>query len=209
MCCFMLQRHAESLAYFQEAQKDRHIVLPQQSRQGTGKEELSSETLVRVLSVAASDPDSDAARTMFGAGRVYHRLGRHSEALAMYEDALRLLSQATGLDGNLNAADSGQAGQAAAEPEVAESESCFGGTCLRIGLLFQRLGRYPYALVFLEAALRARTAVLGPSHADVARLLSRIGAVYREDGRLVESLERHEAALLALRGALSLRRPIP
>ena len=188
-------RLAETLAHIQEAQRIYSDVL-QRRDPLTDQQALPAADTVETADAAAApvtihdhSKESLLANTLCTAGLVYHRLGRHSEALRAFEDALTLLLQQAGL------AELATVTAAEVEAGGGWGDLTIGGTCLRVALFYQRLGRYPEALAHFKAALRARIAVHGPTHGDIAQLLSGMARVYQDCGQLVEALTQHEEAL--------------
>ena len=188
---FHLGRYAESLAHLQEAHQAHKSARLGQSARSHSAEAAQPAADPHAGAGGEGGPGGghDLAETLYDLGQVYQRLGRQSEALGMFEEALQLIAGEVGLKEVVEETTT------AAEAGGGWGDLSLGGTCLSIGLFYQRLGCYPESLVYLEAAHRARVVGLGPHHADVGRICSGMGHVYRDAGRLAEALERHEEAL--------------
>src|SRR5262249_44514552 len=110
--------------------------------------ELGPTALVRV------HDERTRANWLNAEGLFLYRMGKHDEAKATHERALRLREEALGPD----------------DPEVARSLN-------NLGLALASMGDYPAARAAHERALSLRERVLGPSHPEVALSLNNLGVV--------------------------------
>jgi tetratricopeptide (TPR) repeat protein len=116
-------------------------------------------------------------KSMVSVATCYRRLGRETEALALYEQALPLVTAKLG----------------PAHPQTLVNMS-------GLAFCYHLLGRYDDAVKLGEETLKRRKAVFGVDHQRTLSSMNNLGLFYLDLGRNTESLALHEKTL-ALRTA--------
>ena len=139
-------------------------------------------------------------------GGLLSALGRHAEAEALFERALRIREKVPGLQhfrvanslSNLAGLYTGQGRYAEAEPlhqrALRIQERVLGpehpdvaDSLTNLAWLYSNQGRYAEAEPLSQRALRIREKVLGPEHPDVAISLTNLAWLCQEQGRYAEA----------------------
>jgi tetratricopeptide (TPR) repeat protein len=154
-----------------ELARARGEMLVRHGKHGEGIEHLS-----RALELLrAADPQRKDARVsaaLNGIGNAYADLGKHTEALAHYDQANAINRELFGERHPAIAADlSGRAGVLWAEDRRSE------------------------ALALMEQAVDIATESLGPGHPGVGAYLNNLGVVYEHSGKLQKAAETYQSAL--------------
>ena len=102
----------------------------------------------------------------------YGAMGRYDDAIALHEEALRVLERVLGPE----------------HPDTLGSRN-------NLAAVYAEAGRYEDAIALHEETLRPMERVLGPEHPDTLASRNNLAAVYADAGRYEEAIALHEETL--------------